>query len=255
MVRAAGGNNDHPDSGQFPFLYRLISAYSLLKPPKGSNVSNEEAFTMFTHLMSDNNRVIGREKANQLSLAKDIWSLVSDIEDEIDEIFDDYENRDDKTDSTNAEWCIIEQYAGYVAKNAATKFTKCVSCINSLQGDRNLAGKLLRTRDKFDVLFIPSPSLVKLFTYLENKIDKEIDGKISNVTRDTFFNVCRRMDRLNLDVRCSTIGCTEHSRELTSKLLYFYITTRMHFIMREAKKQLRALSRNKALKKQSKCVN
>ena len=39
MVREAGGNNDHPDPLMFILIFRLMSVYSLVKPPKGSNIT------------------------------------------------------------------------------------------------------------------------------------------------------------------------------------------------------------------------
>ena len=39
MMRHCCGSNDHPDSALFIQMYKLISTYSLVKPPKGCNVS------------------------------------------------------------------------------------------------------------------------------------------------------------------------------------------------------------------------
>ena len=39
MMRHCCGSNDHPDSSLFIQMYKLVSTYSLVKPPKGSNVS------------------------------------------------------------------------------------------------------------------------------------------------------------------------------------------------------------------------
>jgi len=78
---------------------------------------------------------------------------------------------------------------------------------------------------------------------------------IDSLSRDTFFNICRRIDNV-MPVDTSLIGCSpQHSEEIVTKIVYFYLVTRMHFIMRAAKKELKQLGRNKALKKQSKLVN
>ena len=248
MIRAAGGNNDHPDSARFPYLYRLISAYSLLKPPKGSNVSNEEAFSTFAHLMSSNH-ILGKEKEKQISLAQDIWSLVGELEEQVDE------GSGDSDELSHAERCIIESFAGYVARKGVRRLTNCKHCAESLTGDREQSGKLLSTRDKYGVLFVPSTGVFELITYLEKKVTNEIDGKIENVTRDTFFNICKKINQLDLSRNSMAIGCIDHSEELVSKLVHFYITTHLFFIVREAKKQLKTHGKCKALKKQSKCTN
>ena len=44
MMRECCGANDHPDSNLFIQMYRLISTYSIAKPPKGSNVSSLDIF-------------------------------------------------------------------------------------------------------------------------------------------------------------------------------------------------------------------
>lgn len=42
MVRGVGGSCTHPDSVQFVQLVRLLSLCSLVKPPKGSNISGAD---------------------------------------------------------------------------------------------------------------------------------------------------------------------------------------------------------------------
>ena len=42
MMRGAGGSEDHPDATLFAGIFRLLSMYSLIKPPRGSNVSGAE---------------------------------------------------------------------------------------------------------------------------------------------------------------------------------------------------------------------
>ena len=42
MMRHCCGSNDHPDSALFIQMYKLVSTYSLVKPPKGCNVSGGE---------------------------------------------------------------------------------------------------------------------------------------------------------------------------------------------------------------------
>ncbi|KAJ8930644.1 hypothetical protein NQ314_016559 [Rhamnusium bicolor] len=41
LMRSCCGSNDHPDPQLFIQMYRLVSTYSLVKPPRGSNVSGE----------------------------------------------------------------------------------------------------------------------------------------------------------------------------------------------------------------------
>ena len=41
-MRHCCGSNDHPDSALFIQMFKLVSTYSLVKSPKGSNVSGGE---------------------------------------------------------------------------------------------------------------------------------------------------------------------------------------------------------------------
>jgi len=42
MIRSNCGSSNHPDPKMFIQVYRLLTAYSLIKPPRGSNVSGSE---------------------------------------------------------------------------------------------------------------------------------------------------------------------------------------------------------------------
>lgn len=42
MMRSACGSNDHPDSILFIQMFRFLSTYSLIKPPKNTNVTGGE---------------------------------------------------------------------------------------------------------------------------------------------------------------------------------------------------------------------
>ena len=46
MMRESCDANDHPDSNLFIQMYRLISTYSLVKPPRSSNFSSTEIFDL-----------------------------------------------------------------------------------------------------------------------------------------------------------------------------------------------------------------
>ena len=50
MIRHAYGSNNHPDPQTFLQLYRLLSTYSLIKPPKGSSIAGSE---MLSALLSN----------------------------------------------------------------------------------------------------------------------------------------------------------------------------------------------------------
>jgi len=112
VIRSAGGSCDHPDATRFPYLFKLLSTYSLIKAPKGSNVSNDEFFTTFCHLMDDN-KVIGKEIPKMS--AKDVWQLVMDHGagdfqgdiNSLDDVLQEFQEEDIQK---------IEHFGGYVLK-------------------------------------------------------------------------------------------------------------------------------------------
>lgn len=184
MIRNAGGNNDHPDSIKFSYLFKLMSVYSMLKPPKGSNISSEETFTTFCHFMNENT-VIGRENDIKFT-AEDVRMFAVDHGAvEFEDSFDAGDYDAIIHEFGEVERCTLEYFCGYILKKVTTRFSNCENCVNSLKG--NEADKLLAMRDKFKVLHVPSPHLVSLIAYLEKNVDLEIGCKITNLLPDTFF--------------------------------------------------------------------
>jgi len=51
-LRQGCGDNQHPDPLQFKQIYRLLSCYSLIKPPKGSNISGGEMLNSLIQMSS-----------------------------------------------------------------------------------------------------------------------------------------------------------------------------------------------------------
>lgn len=50
MMRHACGSNDHPLSETFLQLYRLLSTYSLVKPPKGASVEGAKILSTLINM-------------------------------------------------------------------------------------------------------------------------------------------------------------------------------------------------------------
>lgn len=49
-MRECCGSNDHPDSTLFIQMFKLLSTYSLIKPPKGCNVEGNEILVSLLNL-------------------------------------------------------------------------------------------------------------------------------------------------------------------------------------------------------------
>lgn len=244
MIRAAGGNNDHPDSVKFMYIYKLLSTYSLLRPSRGSNVSmgNEETFDTFVRLMHEN-KVIG--ELDEPFTPQELFILHLDhaIANGSFELPD--EAKIVNTPQSN----IIEYVAGYVSRQRH-KFASCEDCFASLTGvaTRN---SFLEKCDKFSVLSAPSRNLYALVQKLEEIITEEVKS-LSDLCADTFFDISYRIDEEN--VFLPLVGCECHSDEVTLAVTNFFLIMRMNAICKAAKKMLASKTKIQSLRKQSKLV-
>ncbi|XP_033229743.1 uncharacterized protein LOC117181293 [Belonocnema kinseyi] len=55
LIKDCCGFSEHPDSIIFIQMYRLVSTYSLVKPPKGCNISGGEILDVLLNLKDTNN--------------------------------------------------------------------------------------------------------------------------------------------------------------------------------------------------------
>ena len=136
MIRQAAGSNDHPTGLTFLHLYRIISLYSVLNPPKYGNctildnrapkISVSELKTIF-----HTNETDGDERKNKLKILESkVDTLIKDGEWEADEIFEDH-----NYNSPEALECIIYYACGYTSKKLS-KTTTCLSCIRALKSNK-----------------------------------------------------------------------------------------------------------------------
>lgn len=66
LMRGVCGSNDHPDSALFIQMFRLISTYSLVKPPRGCNITSGEVMDALVTLKDITNEDKTQEKWNNL---------------------------------------------------------------------------------------------------------------------------------------------------------------------------------------------
>lgn len=120
MIRGACGSHDHPDPLLFAQVYRLITFYSLVKPPKGSNVESEEIFEM----LLSNHMPEGEDDR------KKQWYTI------LDKIIDQQLNQSRQEQQLDCHDDLIndhalEYFSGFVAKNVKN-WTSCTDCLSSL---------------------------------------------------------------------------------------------------------------------------
>ena len=172
IIRSHCGTHDHPNSVMFIQIYRLLSEYALIKPPKNTNVGS-----------------YGETVAHTLLDLKSISTANTENEDKktnfylmLDEVVDagvPFSNLSEIIDIPHA----VHYFAGYIARKAIT-FTECHLCIQTLISDKNEemnSESLIALRDKFNVLIYPSAALGQMTTVVENVILETVsDGVVRN---------------------------------------------------------------------------
>lgn len=119
MIRESCGANDHPDSHLFIQIYRLISTYSLVKPPRGSNISNSEVFDVLLQIR-DIDDVEERNNQWHAQLDTILDRGCTDIFVEATAL----QKEHDYCDSEHLAYAIC-YISGYVARKSITGFAKC----------------------------------------------------------------------------------------------------------------------------------
>ncbi|CAI6353530.1 unnamed protein product [Macrosiphum euphorbiae] len=178
-MRSACGSNDHLDSILFIQMFRLLSTYSLVKPPKGSNVSGGDIINTLLNIKDITNTNERAQRINQ----------------ELDDILDKGHSEkieiapyihDHEYSLTDTSSLVLSYLAGYVARKS-TRFTKCQRCLLNLKNEViSSRDKLIDMRSK-GFLIRPSDSLFALISTLEKITLKTLVSEKLNV--NTIFSI------------------------------------------------------------------
>lgn len=165
-IRGACGANDHPDPIQFIQLYRLLSVYSLVSPPRGSNVSGA---AMLSTLLSLEDLVQKENKKRKIELQRKFDEMLDNGE------FADLEPYFDYTVRQDIDPPALENFTGYVARTAkkASVAKHCMECFNSLKADsdreKNSDEDLIHNLSH-GYLIVPSDNLMDIIYRCETAI-------------------------------------------------------------------------------------
>lgn len=167
IIRQACGSNQNPDPQQFIQVYRLLSCYSLIKPPRGSNVSGGEILKSLIDLKINNEEDINRKAILEIKL---------------DHLLDcgDFELLSDHLYSQNKYKLSIDSsaltyFVGYIARNAKKHSIakSCLACFETLVSNNNTNcsenENIIHLRSKGHLL-VPNDSLIQLIYNLETAI-------------------------------------------------------------------------------------
>lgn len=237
MMRNYCGSNDHPDSQLFIQMYKLISTYSLVKPPKGCNVSTVEIMNVLLNI-KDIKDVKEREKKwiNQIDTILDRGSN-TEILAYAPSILNDH----DSHICTTSDY-VLTYISGYVARKGNrfckntnnNKNVNCEECLKTLvlqSNDEILERhKLIQIKTK-GYLINPSVTLFNLLSSLEKGVIEAT--KCGEIHVNTLFEIMELIDDENYPT--ILIGCEKHNYEFTKNIIRFYLITRMFFLVKQAK--------------------
>lgn len=233
-MRESCGANDHPDSVLFVQMFKLISTYSLIKPPKGCNVEGKDILETLLALKDVDDINIRREhweemvdtvldKGNGCHLISEATQVIREH---------------DYSLSETSEYALT-YISGYVSRRGSrfAKFIKdeksfqCNDCTDTLiLGPSDIIPerhKLIELKSRGN-LINPSLALFDLISTLETAVLSTVKNKDINI--NTFGEITQMLEDLS---PITFVGCFHHSTLLTRRILTFYLTMRMHFICKE----------------------
>lgn len=239
MIRQAAGPNDHPTGPTFLHLYRILSIYSVLRPPKSGNCSilDSQAPKISLSELKEifhSESTIRQQKLESLKSKVDI--LIEEGSWEADDIFIDHNYND-----ASALSCIIYYATGYVSKKIA-KNTSCLTCLSALKCD-----------DKF--VDLPEAE----FTNLKSK------GGLTHPNlhlfqflikiEECFAKHCKQKNVFDLTVEDAlnisfSFPCFEHKNIIVTSILTNFIVMRMrHYAVQDNRQEIKKSRQKKKIAK------
>ncbi|XP_077502979.1 uncharacterized protein LOC144113650 [Amblyomma americanum] len=238
FLRQAGGQNEHPTFPTFLQLYRMLSLYSLVKPPKFGNCTVLDKRQAAVVTLADIRAAQHAGKLHELKQRLD--GLIDDENWECDDVFD-FDDPD--TDATVVD-CIVYYVTGFVSRKLRN-VTTCSVCKGALEGHKGLANvpeaDLVNCKTT-GWLTHPNMHLFDLFKYTEERFAKYADD------RDAYDTTTNAV----LENFHFTFPCGTHKEEMLAKLLHYYICLRMRQYCRQLKNKHEKKSQD--LRKMSKLV-
>lgn len=249
MIRNACGSNSHPDPLKFSQMYRLLSVYSLVQPPRGSNITGGEVLET----------LLDKKDINEIDENTPMKTFMSKLDGivekgvNIDELqhFRTSADKDHNYVMTQTGDFAIAYVSGYVVRRSET-FTTCHECLGTLQ---NATESPCPKRDLvIDLksrggLLHPSDLMFNLCSCLEQNIMTVVSSEAIN--RNILFEIVDMLELVNVP----KVGCAEHRHFLTARIIKFYLIMRMNFIANKYNDvHLLKREKTKLLQKQSKLI-
>ncbi|KAK3915282.1 Transposable element P transposase [Frankliniella fusca] len=232
-IRTACGSGSHPDPLLFIQLYRLLSLYSLVKPPKGSNVSGGELFQALVQLQDLENNENQEDKQKVVDIINSIVEE-SGFAESPDETCTNFNPETSACNIDEAALCLIAGYISFKVKNMKPA-NSCSVCAESLVRPNSESSKererLIEIKS-LGGLLRPSDLVYAIIIQVEQAVI--FTSTQENLHTNMIFSI---LENVRDHATLYRIGCDEHQQALTSAIVTFYLTVRMHFQCREMNKQ------------------
>lgn len=220
-------------------LYRLLSIYKLIKPPKFGNCGVDEFDSRMKPAITfdDFKRIFSENEPSESAIQKLKLQLDSLVEQED---WDDEELISEEYDGSGESELtdmILYSATGYLCRRLL-KFTKCETCrealLTKLSSSDIAVAELVNLKTR-GFLLHSNLYLFKLFRQTETFF--AINVQFSNCYEKTLNDV---FDNCNL-----TFPCDEHKSEVLSMGLHYYIVMRMRQYEREQNRRYKKRSQMK----------
>lgn len=229
MIRQAAGPNDHPTGPTFLHLYRILSLYSIIKPPKYGNCTILDkhapkiSVSEIKDIFQGDEENVRTNKLNDLQSKIDM--LVEDGQWEADDIFEDH-----NYNSTTAIDCIVYYACGYISKKLS-KSNTCLHCLNALKSSSTYVdvpvAELVNLKTKGGLTH-PNIHLFYLLSSVEQSFTKYCGKKqvFDLVIEDIF------------ERHKFTFPCISHKNHILMSIITNYLIMRMrHFAVQDNRKE------------------
>lgn len=216
----ASGANDHPSSATFLQVYKLLSAYSILKPPKYGNCT-VEADTINENLIkiSDIKSIYASKDLSAFEKLKTkLDNIINQGEWEFTDVFEHDYSLAPIVD------CLKYYIVGYLS-HQIMKRTTCSKCKSCLTSPQNYSAEALLTNIKSKGwLKHPNIYLYNLMSAIEDEFQKYCE----NLT--VFDDI---VEGLITKFETFTFPCVEHKDYIISYSIKYYISMRMRQYTRQ----------------------
>ena len=238
MIRQVGRDNDHPSLPTFLQLYRLLSIYKLVKPPRFGNCTPDDLKDSRPPIsMDDLKNIFSQRNPDPPALQKLKEALDSLVQ------YDDWEEEDilaecyDGMQTTELEDMLLYAASGYLCRKFL-KSVKCEKCrkafLTNLDTSNLAIAELVNARTRGFLLYC-NLHLYQLFRMTEVFFQKNV--LLSDCYEKTTTDVLQHVKL--------SFPCDEHKIDVIANSLYYYILMRMRQYERQQNRSLKKRSRTK----------